>query len=77
MQPVTNAVVYVDGPFKTAAMAHAAAASLNGVELNASGGLFSVSAVLTSHLGATVNAVASCLAHTTSTKPPSSGTLGF
>ncbi len=65
--------MYVDGPFKTLAMAAASSAGLNGIETTAAGGLFSITAVPTAHLTATVNAVASCLARTTSTKPPARG----
>ncbi|MGO9976529.1 MAG: hypothetical protein ACLP01_27710 [Solirubrobacteraceae bacterium] len=75
--PLTKAIVYVDGPFKTVAMASASAASLNGVELEASGGLFTVEAALTSRLGTTVNTIASCLAKTTSATPPATGALSY
>jgi hypothetical protein len=57
--------------------ANASAQSLNGVESEASGGLFVVSATLSSRLDADVQAVASCLGKTTSTKPPSGPTLSF
>lgn len=75
--PITHAVIYVDGPYRTVAMARASAASLNGVEFAAAGGLFEVSAVLSSHLGASVNAVAACLARTTSTASPSGNALTY
>jgi hypothetical protein len=59
--PVTNLHVYIDGPYKTGADADRSATSLLGVELAARGGLYVVSAALTSHLDAQVAAVAKCL----------------
>lgn len=57
-----NAIVFVDGPYKTKQGASASAQSLNGVEYAASGGRWEVSASLPSHLSAQVTKVAKCLA---------------
>lgn len=56
-----NAHVYVDGPYKNAPAAAAAAQSLLGTEYAASGGLYEVSATLRSHANAAVQAIAACL----------------
>jgi hypothetical protein len=58
-----NAVVIVDGPYKSAKAAHTAAKSLVGTELAASGGRWEVTASRPSHLSRDVNRVAKCLAN--------------
>ncbi|MGO9958479.1 MAG: hypothetical protein ACLP50_21360 [Solirubrobacteraceae bacterium] len=60
----SKAGVFVDGPYTNAAQADASAQSLAGVEDEASGGLYVVSAFLTSHLGSWVDTVAKCLSAT-------------
>jgi hypothetical protein len=55
--------VFVDGPYKSRKIAARAAASLEGVETAQSGGLYVVSALLTSDVQADVTLVASCLSH--------------
>jgi hypothetical protein len=59
--PVTRKSVFVDGPYKNRAAADRSAKSLNVVESAERGGLFVVSATLTSHLADAVRAVAKCL----------------
>jgi hypothetical protein len=56
-----NAVVFVDGPYKSKHAADASAATLNGVEIAMRGGLYDVTASLPSHLTSQVRAVADCL----------------
>jgi hypothetical protein len=56
-----NAVVFVDGPFKSKQAADASVASLSGVEIAMRGGLYEVSASLPSRLTSQVRAVANCL----------------
>jgi hypothetical protein len=53
--------VFVEGPYKTSAMASGSTQSLLGVEIADQAGLYVVSAVLTSHMDATVSQVAGCL----------------
>jgi hypothetical protein len=53
--------VLVDGPYKTNGEADAAAHSRSGAESAARGGLYVVSAALSSHLAAQVRKVANCL----------------
>lgn len=64
--------VYVDGPYKDASQAAAAAQALNGIEEEASGGLYRVTADLHGNLTFQVNAVAKCLSQTSG-----QGTLTF
>ncbi len=54
--------IYVDGPYTSTGAASTAATSLEGVEDVAQGGLYVVSALLISHVHATVEKVAGCLA---------------
>ncbi len=65
--------MFVDGPYKNVANASASAASLNGTEYAARGGLYVVTATLRGHLGSLVPEVAGCLERTTTSKPDSSG----
>jgi hypothetical protein len=63
--PLNDFEVYVEGPYTTHAQAEQSAQSLAGVELNAAGGLYAVSAGLKSQLNIQVTAVANCLAGAT------------
>jgi hypothetical protein len=56
-----QAPVFIEGPYLSDSQAQVAAASLNGVETVAAGGLYVVSALLHYHLDADVNALATCL----------------
>jgi len=56
--------VYVDGPYKDAGQATASAQALDGIEEEAAGGLYRVTASLHSNLSFQVNAVARCLSQT-------------
>lgn len=56
-----NAMVFVDGPYRTRAAADESVSSLTGVELAARGGRYVVSASLVSQFGAIVKTVAACL----------------
>lgn len=60
-EPTTGADVLVDGPYDTAAEAKASVASLDGVQEAMKGGLYVVSATLTSKVEAAVREVAECL----------------
>jgi hypothetical protein len=57
----TSQPVLVDGPYKTRAKANDSASSLVGVESAERGGMYVVSAALSSHLSAQVHKVAVCL----------------
>lgn len=57
-----NAMILVDGPYKSVAAAAASANSLQGVEFAASGGVWEVTASLRGRRGYIVTEVATCLA---------------
>lgn len=59
--PVTRKSVSVDGPYQNAGSANESVKTLRGITLAARGGLFVVSAALTSHLEPAVRSVAACL----------------
>jgi hypothetical protein len=56
-----HTTIWVDGPYKSKSAAATAVATLQGVEIAARGGLYEITAQLTSGLGAKVKAVARCL----------------
>lgn len=58
---LTSKAVYVEGPYASDSAASASAASLQGVESEAGGGLYAVSAPLRPPMTLQVNAVAGCL----------------
>jgi hypothetical protein len=60
-EPKSGKPVFVDGPYQTAGEAKSSAASLVGVQDAAKGGLYVVSAALTSKAGPVVRNVAKCL----------------
>lgn len=61
--PGTKVAVYVDGPYKTKAQAKASAKSLAGVEEEAAGGLYDVTAYLSAHVKYKVSEVTQCLSN--------------
>lgn len=67
--PTSHAPVFVDGPYGSAEQAAASAHSLASVEEADSGGLYEVTAPLTSHLDSWVSSVAKCLDGTSGTGP--------
>ena len=64
-----NGMIFVDGPYRSAAQAHQSAESLQGVEFAASGGVWEVTAALRGHRGYVVVEVANCLAGHGEVKP--------
>jgi hypothetical protein len=65
MEPLTHAQLFVEGPYKKLADARRSRDSLLGIETSVQGGLYVVSATLTSHLEAPAKEVARCLATVT------------
>jgi hypothetical protein len=56
-----NAMVFVDGPYRSSSAVKSAVASLNAIEIAARGGMYEVSATRPSHLDLQVRTVARCL----------------
>jgi hypothetical protein len=59
--PLTHAVMFVDGPYKNARSADTSVSSLVGIDSAARGGLYVVSAGIAKHLGDAVKSVAACV----------------
>jgi hypothetical protein len=64
LDPTNKQPVFVVGPYTNPGAAKASARSLSGIEEEAAGGLYAVTAKLTSKLGFKVDAVAQCLSAT-------------
>jgi hypothetical protein len=67
--PTLNVKVFVQGPYSNSAAAQQSAASLQGVEREAAGGLYAVSAPLTAQVQVVVDGVANCLSGTSGHGP--------
>jgi hypothetical protein len=72
LDPTSKGPVYVEGPFQTPDQVQQYTSTYTGVNLVAAGGLYAVSAALSSHLDFQVDSVAKCLSAATG-----SGTLSF